>query len=139
MGPTLDRVLDVPEEGIRREGAILDRERFEVVAARLRAEEFPAVAGTPVRPELRLEVITAPTGQFGASDAGDTTGYGEHRSVVTLAPAAADAREVSLSTTLTNYGGEGAYLAIYVTDAAGARASSRSSCSLWRRRSSART
>lgn len=34
----LDRVLDVPEEGIRREGAILDRETFEVVAARLRAE-----------------------------------------------------------------------------------------------------
>jgi hypothetical protein len=34
----LDRVLDVPEEGIRREGAILDRERFEIVAARLRAE-----------------------------------------------------------------------------------------------------
>jgi PemK-like, MazF-like toxin of type II toxin-antitoxin system len=34
----LDRVLDVPEEGIRREGAILDRERFEAVAARLRAE-----------------------------------------------------------------------------------------------------
>lgn len=34
----LDRVLDVPEEGIRREGAILDRERFEVVAARLRAD-----------------------------------------------------------------------------------------------------
>ena len=34
----LDRVLDVPEEGIRREGAILDRGRFEVVAARLRAE-----------------------------------------------------------------------------------------------------
>jgi hypothetical protein len=34
----LDRVLDVPEEGIRREGAILDRDRFEVVAARLRAE-----------------------------------------------------------------------------------------------------
>ena len=33
----LDRVLDVPEEGIRREGAILDRDRFEVVAARLRA------------------------------------------------------------------------------------------------------
>ena len=48
----------------------------------------PEVAGTPVRPELRLEVIAAPTGQFGASDAGDTTGYGEHRSVVTLAPAA---------------------------------------------------
>lgn len=34
----LDRVLDVPEEGIRREGAILERDRFEVVAARLRAE-----------------------------------------------------------------------------------------------------
>jgi hypothetical protein len=34
----LDRVLDVPEEGIRREGAILDREVFEIVATRLRAE-----------------------------------------------------------------------------------------------------
>src|ERR1700738_3873949 len=34
----LDRVLDVPEEGIRREGAILDREIFDVVAARLRTE-----------------------------------------------------------------------------------------------------
>jgi hypothetical protein len=34
----LDRVLDVPEEGIRREGAVLDRETFEVVAARLRAD-----------------------------------------------------------------------------------------------------
>ncbi|BDX31389.1 mRNA interferase PemK [Mycobacterium antarcticum] len=34
----LDRVLDVPEEGIRREGAILDRDTFEVVARRLRAE-----------------------------------------------------------------------------------------------------
>ena len=34
----LDRVLDVPEEGIRREGAILEREVFEVVAARLRTE-----------------------------------------------------------------------------------------------------
>jgi PemK-like, MazF-like toxin of type II toxin-antitoxin system len=34
----LDRVLDVPEEGIRREGAILERETFEVVAERLRAE-----------------------------------------------------------------------------------------------------
>jgi len=34
----LDRVLDVPEEGIRREGAILQREVFDVVAARLRAE-----------------------------------------------------------------------------------------------------
>jgi hypothetical protein len=31
-------VLDVPEEGIRREGAILDRETFEAVAGRLRAE-----------------------------------------------------------------------------------------------------
>lgn len=34
----LDRVLDVPEEGIRREGAVLDRAVFDVVAARLRAE-----------------------------------------------------------------------------------------------------
>jgi PemK-like, MazF-like toxin of type II toxin-antitoxin system len=34
----LDRVLDVPEEGIRREGAILDRKLFDLVAARLRAE-----------------------------------------------------------------------------------------------------
>jgi len=34
----LDRVLDVPEEGIRREGAILAREVFDIVAARLRAE-----------------------------------------------------------------------------------------------------
>ena len=34
----LDRVLDVPEEGIRREGAILGREKFEIVATRLRAE-----------------------------------------------------------------------------------------------------
>ncbi|AMO62329.1 PemK-like protein [Mycolicibacterium phlei] len=34
----LDRVLDVPEEGIRREGAILPRPAFEVVAARLRAD-----------------------------------------------------------------------------------------------------
>jgi hypothetical protein len=34
----LDRVLDVPEEGIRREGAILEREIFDVVAARLRTE-----------------------------------------------------------------------------------------------------
>ncbi|HME50297.1 type II toxin-antitoxin system PemK/MazF family toxin [Mycobacterium sp.] len=34
----LDRVLDVPEEGIRREGAIVARETFERVAARLRAE-----------------------------------------------------------------------------------------------------
>jgi hypothetical protein len=34
----LDRVLDVPEEGIRREGAILERETFDVVAARLRTD-----------------------------------------------------------------------------------------------------
>lgn len=34
----LDRVLDVPEESIRREGAVLERETFEKVAARLRAE-----------------------------------------------------------------------------------------------------
>lgn len=34
----LDRVLDVPESGIRREGAILDKGRFEKVAARLRSE-----------------------------------------------------------------------------------------------------
>jgi hypothetical protein len=33
----LDRVLDVPEEGIRREGAVLEREAFDIVAARLRA------------------------------------------------------------------------------------------------------
>lgn len=34
----LDRVLDVPEAGIRREGAVLDPARFETVAARLRAD-----------------------------------------------------------------------------------------------------
>jgi hypothetical protein len=34
----LDRVLDVPEEGIRREGAILGQAMFEEVAARLRTE-----------------------------------------------------------------------------------------------------
>jgi hypothetical protein len=34
----LDRVLDVPEDGIRRQGAILEREVFDVVAARLRAD-----------------------------------------------------------------------------------------------------
>ena len=34
----LDRVLDVPEEGIRREGAIVERRTFDVVAARLRAD-----------------------------------------------------------------------------------------------------
>ncbi|MGB9303110.1 MAG: type II toxin-antitoxin system PemK/MazF family toxin [Mycobacterium sp.] len=36
----LDRVLDVPEEGIRREGAILQREIFDIVAGRLRADFF---------------------------------------------------------------------------------------------------
>jgi hypothetical protein len=35
----LDRVLDVPEHDIRREGAVLDRTRFDRVAARLR-EDF---------------------------------------------------------------------------------------------------
>jgi PemK-like, MazF-like toxin of type II toxin-antitoxin system len=34
----LDRVLDVPEESIRREGAILEREIFDMVAERLRAD-----------------------------------------------------------------------------------------------------
>jgi hypothetical protein len=34
----LDRVLEVPEEGIRREGAILAREMFDVVAMRLRRD-----------------------------------------------------------------------------------------------------
>lgn len=34
----LDRVLDVPEESIRREGAILERTAFDVVAARLRRD-----------------------------------------------------------------------------------------------------
>lgn len=34
----LDRVIEVDEDGIRREGAVLDRARFDAVAARLRAE-----------------------------------------------------------------------------------------------------
>ncbi len=34
----LDRVLDVPEHGIRREGAVLGRSRFDAVAVRLRTE-----------------------------------------------------------------------------------------------------
>ncbi len=34
----LDRVLDVPEAGIRREGAVLDRDRFDQVAVRLRSQ-----------------------------------------------------------------------------------------------------
>jgi hypothetical protein len=33
----LDRVLEVPEEGIRREGAVLDRRRFDAVASALRS------------------------------------------------------------------------------------------------------
>ncbi len=32
----LDRVIEVDEDGIRREGAVLDRDRFDAVAARLR-------------------------------------------------------------------------------------------------------
>ena len=36
-----------------------------------------------------------------------------------LAPAAAEARMVRITTTLNAYGGDGAYLAIYVTDKAG--------------------
>lgn len=34
----LDRVIDIPEEGIRREGAIVDRQAFDKVAARLRSD-----------------------------------------------------------------------------------------------------
>ena len=34
----LDRVLDVPEAGIRREGAVMARDTFEIVARRLRAD-----------------------------------------------------------------------------------------------------
>ena len=34
----LDRVLDVPEQGIRREGAICPRQKFDAVADRLRAD-----------------------------------------------------------------------------------------------------
>lgn len=37
----------------------------------------------------------------------------------TALPAAAEARMVRLTTTLKNYGGDGAYLAIYLTDASG--------------------
>ena len=36
------------------------------------------------------------------------------------APSLAMARPITLTTTLNNYGGDGAYLALYVTDAAGA-------------------
>ena len=34
----LDRVIELPEDGIRREGAILDRQRFDTVAAALRRD-----------------------------------------------------------------------------------------------------
>jgi hypothetical protein len=34
----LDRVLDIPEHGIRREGAVLDQKRFELVAGKLRGD-----------------------------------------------------------------------------------------------------
>ncbi|MGW6659445.1 type II toxin-antitoxin system PemK/MazF family toxin [Rhodococcus sp. NPDC055024] len=34
----LDRVLDVPESGIRREGAVMDHKKFDAVAAKLRAD-----------------------------------------------------------------------------------------------------
>jgi len=34
----LDRVITVDESGIRREGSILDRRRFDAIAARLRAD-----------------------------------------------------------------------------------------------------
>ena len=36
----------------------------------------PQIAGRPVPPRLRLEVIATHSGQFGAPDAGDTTGRG---------------------------------------------------------------
>ncbi len=52
------------------------------------APAVPEVAGRPVRPELRLEVIATHAGHFGAHDAGDTTGYGGTTGVVCLAPAA---------------------------------------------------
>ncbi|MBN9459510.1 MAG: DUF2271 domain-containing protein [Bosea sp.] len=41
-------------------------------------------------------------------------------STALTAPELAAARSVTLTTTLNNYGGDGAYLALYVTDAAGA-------------------
>ena len=49
----------------------------------------PQVAGRPVPPRLRREVIATHSGQFGAPAAGDTPGYGGPRRVVALAPAAA--------------------------------------------------
>lgn len=39
---------------------------------------------------------------------------------VLVAPVLAEAREVTFETTLKNYGGNGAYVVLYVTDAAGA-------------------
>jgi len=39
-----------------------------------------------------------------------------------VAPALATARPVTVTTTLNNYGGDGAYLALYLTDASGAYA-----------------
>ncbi|PHP52476.1 NADH-quinone oxidoreductase subunit C [Actinomyces ruminis] len=57
-------------------------------AVAVTAPAVPEIAGQPVREELRLEVIGTYTGQFGAADAGDTTGYGDTTSVVALAPAA---------------------------------------------------
>ncbi|WP_136193359.1 NADH-quinone oxidoreductase subunit C [Actinomyces procaprae] len=52
------------------------------------AAAVPEVAGHPVPEALRLEVIGVHSGQFGAPDAGDTSGYGGTTGVVTLAPAA---------------------------------------------------
>ena len=43
-------------------------------------------------------------------------------SIALTLPALATARPVTLTTTLNNYGGDGAYLALYVTDAQGAYA-----------------
>ncbi len=52
------------------------------------APAVPEVAGRPVDPALRLEVIATHRGHFGASDAGDTSGYGDTAGVVALASAA---------------------------------------------------
>lgn len=41
-------------------------------------------------------------------------------SLAALTPAIAEARPVTLDATLNDYGGEGAYLAVYLTDGAGA-------------------
>ena len=54
----LDRVLDVPEESIRREGAILERETFEIVAARLR----PTIRGADLARRPPPEIIVGPPG-----------------------------------------------------------------------------